>query len=335
LRKLFSQELGIAPEEIHAKGSVQHLQKGSSTGMIKQAFADTLEFLEDDIEERIGRRITIPIDKKGAEILLIHNAGEYLSWPENPSAFAIIFDAAGIDYTLSSEGVGYDAVNYGLWYDDVQLARVALRHAQIAKDLGVKKIVVGECGHAHKAISVIADRIFTGELNIPRESCMPILEDIVVNEKIKLDPSKNDFPVTLHDPCNMVRLMGVVDPQRRILRKIAPQFREMEPHGVENYCCGGGSGFAIMPSLNFPDWRSSVSARMKFKQILEAFQDLIDPSIKKMVCAPCSNCKGAIRDLLAYYNAWEKTGIAYTGLVEIIVNAMVDIKKPYIEWPDM
>jgi Fe-S oxidoreductase len=302
--------------------------------MIKQAFADTLEFLEDDIEEKIGRRITMPIDKKGAEILLIHNAGEYLSWPENPSAFAIIFDAAGIDYTLSSEIVGYDAVNYGLWYDDFQLARVALKHAQIAKDLGVKKIVVGECGHAHKAISVIADRIFTGDLNIPRESCLPILEDIVVNEKIKLDPRKNDFPVTLHDPCNMVRLMGVVEPQRRILRKIAPQFREMEPHGVENYCCGGGSGFAIMPSLNFPDWRSSVSARMKFKQILDAFQDVIDPSIKKMVCAPCSNCKGAIRDLLAYYNAWEKTGIAYTGLVEIIVNAMVDIKEPYIEWPE-
>ena len=334
LRKLFSQELGIAPEELHAKGSVQHLQKGSSTGMIQQAFADTLEFLEDDIEEKIGRRITMPIDKKGAEILLIHNAGEYLSWPENPSAFAIIFDAAGIDYTLSSEIVGYDAVNYGLWYDDVQLARVALKHAQIAKDLGVKKIVVGECGHAHKAISVIADRVFTGDLNIPRESCMPILEDIVLKEKIKLDPRKNDFPVTLHDPCNMVRLMGVVEPQRRILRKIAPQFCEMEPHGVDNYCCGGGSGFAIMPSLNFPDWRSSVSGRMKFKQILDAFQDVIDPSIKKMVCAPCSNCKGGIRDLLAYYNAWEKTGIAYTGLVEFIVNAMVDVKEPSIEWPE-
>ena len=334
LRKLFSQELGIAPEELHAKGSVQHLEKGSSTGMIQQAFADTLEFLEDDIEEKIGRRITMPIDKKGAEILLIHNAGEYLSWPENPMAFAIIFDAAGVDYTLSSEIVGYDAVNYGLWYDDVQLARVALKHAQIAKDLGVKKIVVGECGHAHKAISVIADRVFTGDLNIPRESCMPILEDIVLKEKIKLDPRKNDFPVTLHDPCNMVRLMGVVEPQRRILRKIAPQFREMEPHGVDNYCCGGGSGFAIMPSLNFPDWRSSVSGRMKFKQILDAFQDVIDPSIKKMVCAPCSNCKGGIRDLLAYYNAWEKTGIAYTGLVEFIVNAMVDVKEPYIEWPE-
>ena len=335
LRKLFSQEMGIAPEELHEKGSVQHLKKGSSTGMIRQAFIDTLEFLEDDIEEKIGKRIKMPIDKKGADILLIHNAGEYLSWPENPEAFAILFEAAGINWTLSSEVLGYDAVNYGVWYDDVQLARVALKHAQIAKDLGVKKIVVGECGHAHKAITVIADRVLIKDLNIPRESCMPLLEDIVLNEKVKLDPKKNDFPITLHDPCNMVRLMGIVEPQRRVLRKIAPKFREMTPHGVENYCCGGGSGFAIMPSVNFPDWRSSISARMKFKQILEVFQDVIDPEIKKMVCAPCSNCKGGIRDVLDYYDAWEKTGISYTGLVEIIVNAMVDIKEPFIEWPEI
>jgi hypothetical protein len=74
---------------------------------------------------------------------------------------------------------------------------------------------------------------------------------------------------------------------------------------------------------------------MKFKQILDAFQDVIDPSINKMVCAPCSNCKGAIREILNHYNAWEKCGISYTGLVEFIVNAMVDIKEPYIEWPEM
>jgi len=333
LRKLFSQELGIAPVELHEKGSVQHLKVGSSTGMIKQAFIDTLEFLEDEIEEKTGKKIKFPVDKKGAEILLIHNAGEYLSWPENPEAFAILFDAAGVDYTISSEIVGYDAVNYGLWYDDIQLARVAIKHAQIAKELGVKKIVVGECGHAHKAISVIADRVLNKELNIPRESCMPVLEDIVLNGKIKLDPSKNDFPITLHDPCNMVRLMGVVEPQRRILRKIAPKFREMIPNGVYNYCCGGGSGFAIMSSINFPDWKLNISGRMKIKQILEAFQDEIDPGINKMVCAPCSNCKGMLRDLIEYYELWERTGIHYTGLVEIIVNAMVDLKEPFIEWP--
>jgi len=334
LRKLFSQEMGIAPEELHEKGSVQQLEKGSSTGMIKQAFTDIIEFIEEEIEEKTGKKIKMPIDKKGADILLIHNAGEFLSWPENPGAFAIIFEEAGLNWTFSSEIAGYDGVNYGVWYDDAQLARVAVQHAKAAKDLGVKKIVVGECGHAHKALMVIADRVLNEDLNIPRESCLPLLEDIVMNEKIKLDPQKNNFPVTLHDPCNMVRLMGIVEPQRKILRKIAPQFREMSQQGVTNYCCGGGSGFAIMSSLNMPDWRITVSGRMKFKQILETFQDVIDPDIRKMVCAPCSNCKGSIRDIFEYYDAWEKTGIAYTGLADMIVNAMVDIKGPFIEWPD-
>jgi Fe-S oxidoreductase len=71
---------------------------------------------------------------------------------------------------------------------------------------------------------------------------------------------------------------------------------------------------------------------MKLKQILEAFQDVPNPKIKKYVCAPCSNCKGQIRDLLNYYNIGEKYNIHYGGLVELIVNAMVDIEKPFIEW---
>ena len=71
---------------------------------------------------------------------------------------------------------------------------------------------------------------------------------------------------------------------------------------------------------------------MKFKQTLEAFHDKIDPSIHKYVCAPCSNCKGAFRDGLTYYNAFEKAGIIYGGLVELIVNAMEDMEKPFIQW---
>ena len=93
-----------------------------------------------------------------------------LSATENLEAFAIIFDAAGVDWTLSSELAGYDSINYGVWYDDVQFARVALRQSQAAKALGVRKISFGECGHAHKAVIVIADRVLTGDLNIPRES---------------------------------------------------------------------------------------------------------------------------------------------------------------------
>jgi Fe-S oxidoreductase len=332
IRKLFSQEMGIAARELHEQGTVQQLRVGSSTGITPKALANIIAFMEDDIEEKTGKRIEIPVDKEGADVLLVHNAGEFLAWPENPEAFAILFDAAGIDWTLSSELAGYDAVNYGIWYDDVQAARVAVHHAEAARRLKVKKICVGECGHSHKALLVIADRILTGDLNIPRESALPLLEDLVRNGKIKLDPRRNDFLVTLHDPCNMVRLMGIVEPQRRILRTICPQFREMEPHGVENYCCGGGSGFAIMQSMNFPDWRNGVSGRMKLKQVLEAFADTPGPAQKKYVCAPCSNCKGQLRDLFEYYGATEKSGIFYGGLVELIVNAMVDLKEPYIKW---
>jgi len=332
IRKIFSQQMGIAPKEVHEKGSAQQIKAGSSTGMTPPALADILEFTEEEIEEKTGKKIKIPVDKKGAEILLLHNAGEFLAWPENLEAFAILFDAAGIDWTLSSELVGYDAVNYGVWYDDVQFTRIALRHAQAAKNLGVKKISLGECGHAHKAMIVVADRVLTGNLNIPRESAIPLMEEIVMSGRIKLEPGRNNFPVTLHDPCNMVRLMGIVEPQRRILRKIAPQFREMTPHGVENYCCGGGSGFAIIQSNNFPDWRSSVSGRMKLKQTLEAFADKPSADVKKYVCAPCSNCKGQYRELFNYYDVWEKSGIFYGGLVELIVNDMADLRQPFIQW---
>ncbi len=332
LRKLFSQELGWAPSELHDKGTMLQLQVGSSTGMSPEVLKDNVEFIDEDISEQTGLDAHTPLDVEGADVLLIHNAGEMLAWPENPGAFAIILNAAGIDWTLSTDEVGYDGVNYGLFYDDIQLARIALRHAETARKLRVNKIVMGECGHEHKSLITIADRVLTGDLAVHRESFLTLLERIVFSGKIAFDPSKNDFPVTLHDPCNIVRNLGIVEPQRRILRFLCPQFREMTPHGVDNYCCGGGSGFAIMSPNNFTDWRVSVSGRMKFKQILDAFADQPGPEVKKYVCAPCSNCKGQIRDMLDYYGALERSGITYGGLAELIVNAMVDVKEPYIQW---
>ena len=124
--------------------------------------------------------------------------------------------------------------------------------------------------------------------------------------------------MTLHDPCNEVRLMGIIEPQREIMRAICPQFREMEPHGANNYCCGGGSGFAIMSGHNFPDWRFHVTGRKKLEQILNAFSDCMDlVDSCKYLCAPCSNCKGQFRDMISYYGLWEKNKILYGGLVGI------------------
>jgi len=332
LRKLFSQEMGIAPNDLHDMGTVRQLKIGASTGMTPKALKGIVQFMEEEIEEKTNVSPKIPIDKEGADILLVHNTGEYLSWLDGPVAFSIIFNAAGLNWTLSSELFGYEATNYGLWYDDVQMARIALKHLEIAKKLGVKRIVVGECGHAHKALMVTAERLLTRDNFIPRESYLPLLEDIVCNGRIKLEPKKNDFPVTLHDPCNLVRAMGIVEPQRKILKSICPQFTEMEPHGVDNYCCGGGSGFSLISSGNFAYWRSFVAGRMKLQQVLHTFRNVIEPDVKKYVCAPCSNCKGQFRDMFTHYDVWEKCSIRYGGLVELVANAMVDVTEPLIQW---
>jgi len=334
IRKIFSQEMGIATPELHEKGSMLQMKVGSSTGMNAKAVIDNLEFIDEDFSEETGYEFKTPWDVEGADILLIHNAGEILSWPDNVAAFSIIFQAAGLSWTLSSDLAGYDNINYGVFYDDVQTARTALLHAQAAKKLGVKKIVFGECGHAHKALTVIADRIIPPGLQIPRESCFPILRDIVFSGKIKFDPERNNFPVTMHDPCNLTRLMGIIKPQRDIVHKLCPQFREMHPHGPYNYCCGGGSGFAVMSRSNITEWRCKVAGRKKFEQILNAFEDCRGPDVKKYVAAPCSNCKGQMRDLIDHYELREKEGITYAGLVELIVNAMVDVKPGFIKWED-
>ena len=332
LRKLFSQELGWAPKELHEKGTVLQLAVGSPTGLRPNVAKDNIQFLDEDFSESTGIKIKTPWDKEGADVLLLHSAGDILSFPESVVGFAIICDAAGISWTLSSEVPGYDGVNYGLFYDDVQLAKVATKHAQIARKLKVKKIVMGECGHEHKALMTVADRLLTGDLNVPRESFMTFFENIVFSGKIKFDPSKNNFPVTLHDPCNIVRNLGIVEPQRRILRYLCPQFREMTPHGVDNYCCGGGGGLAVMSDVNINDFKAGVAGRMKFKQVLEAFSDQPGAEVNKYVCAPCLNCKLQFRAIFDYYQAREKSGIFLGGLAELIVNAMVDIKKPFINW---
>jgi Fe-S oxidoreductase len=332
IRKLFSQELGINMPELHEVGTMKQLKTGSSTGMNPAGVKDIVEFAEEDIKEKTGLDIKIPFDVKDADYLVMHNAGEFLSWPENLQAFAIILHASGVKWTMSSDLLGYDSVNYGLFYDDVQYSRIAIKHFELAKKLGAKRVLQGECGHAHKASIPIADRVVPQALHVPTESSMVFLEDVVCNGKIKIDPSRNDFPVTLHDPCNLTRSMGIVQPQRNVIKAICPQFREMEPHGVNNLCCGGGSGFAVGNSMNFPAWRTRVSGRLKYKQILEAFSDQIEPETKKYVCAPCSNCKGQMRDLFTYYKAWDRCGILYGGLVELVVNAMVDVKPGFLEW---
>lgn len=332
IRKLFSQELGFNPPELHDNGTVRQLSADATTDTQADAVKNTVEAIGKRYSELTGYEFRTPWDVRGADILLIHSVFEISTWPESIAAFSIIFGKAGISWTLSSDLAEHDATNFGTFYDDVQFARTANLHMRAAKKLGVQKVVLGECGHMSKALMGIADRFLPQEVQIPRESCLPLLRDIVLSGKIRFDPARNNFPVTLHDPCNVVRFMGINRPQREILHALCPQFREMTPHGVNNYCCGGGSGFSLMSRDNIDVWRNNLSGRMKMSQICGAFSDCLPPETKKYVCTPCSSCKVQIGGMLQKGNLFQKNLMQCGGIVELIVNAMSDVNPGFITW---
>ncbi|MDD5720074.1 MAG: (Fe-S)-binding protein, partial [Candidatus Krumholzibacteria bacterium] len=68
---------------------------------------------------------------------------------------------------------------------------------------------------------------------------------------------------------------------------------------------------------------------------LDAFQDAPGPEVKKYVCAPCSNCKGQIRDLLDHYDAWARIRLHYGGLVELVANALAGVPAGFLDWDDI
>jgi Fe-S oxidoreductase len=89
-----------------------------------------------------------------------------------------------------------------------------------------------------------------------------------------------------------------------------------------------------MSRNNIEIWRNNISGRKKMAQIAGAFADCLSPEIKKYICAPCSNCKGQIREMLEHNGLLEKNSLQYGGIVELIVNAMVDVNPGFIKWEE-
>jgi Fe-S oxidoreductase len=53
---------------------------------------------------------------------------------------------------------------------------------------------------------------------------------------------QTDKRVTYHDPCDLGRHCGIYEEPRQTIRKIAPNFVEMEHHHADALCCGAGGG---------------------------------------------------------------------------------------------
>lgn len=92
-------------------------------------------------------------------------------------------------------------------------------------------------------------------------------------------------PVTFQDSCNFIRNAGYFEDSRKIMRHIASDLREMNPHGVHTYCCGVGGGHALMPE--FKKTRLATS---------KAKAEVIRRTGAETVVVACHNCEDGIKD---------------------------------------
>ena len=226
---------------------------GNNLGLPGPALADTLEGLEEDVKEETGVDVRFPLDEKGAEVLLVTPSADFFAEPHVDSliGYAKVFHAAGIRWTLSSHAS--EAGNFGLFignYD--QMRKIALRIREAALELGVKRIVVGECGHAWRVaysfwntltgIGAGGDDPFAQQLQSqldPRyKQPMHICEltwDLIERGALTFDKEANDHRiVTFHDSCNVARASrmgdtpgGQFEIPRAIIRAVANNYVEM------------------------------------------------------------------------------------------------------------
>ncbi|GFN23242.1 MAG: (Fe-S)-binding protein [Thermoanaerobacteraceae bacterium] len=305
--------IDIAPDELREKGTRKQLEMGNATGTPTAAFLDIVDFLVEEIQDTKGYKIEIPVDKKGAEYLVMHNAGDYLAFAETVMGAAEIFHAAGVDWTLNSPATGInDVVNYGVFFSDVELEKVLRAQIKTCIDLKIKTLVVGECGHAFEAFKYIMMRLVPEEERpFEVKSILELIDQWIGEGRIKVDPRKNPEPVTYHDSCKLGRLGGLYEEPRRILQACCTDFREMHPNREMSYCCGGGSGFAIMTKGDFLKFRMETYGKIKARQMEETGASI--------VALACSNCKGQFREIINYY----KLPVRFAGISELVANALV------------
>lgn len=309
--------IGLTPAKMTATQETD-ARFGNGEGIKPETAGEIIRFLEGELLAEYGVPIRIPIDQK-AEVLFVTAAGEILSNPETLMGCAAFFHAAGIDWTMSSRA--FDAANFGLFTgDDAHMRRKNKLLHEACMDLRVKKLVIGECGHAYRVATRIGGPNYWGR-DIPYRitSIFIVAAEVIRRRGVKLDRTRNVMPVTYHDPCNYARSTGLIEEPRQVLRACAGDFREMVPNRDYNWCCGGGGGLAVLDGSegvlreknSFHEFRMTRAGREKLEQI--------DRTRARYVAAPCGNCKRQIGQLMGHHNR----GVEVGGVFDLVGKAIV------------
>jgi Fe-S oxidoreductase len=282
---------------------------GNNLGLPEPALRDTLDGLEEDVKDATGVDVRFPLDEKGADVLLVTPSADFFAEPhvDGLIGYAKVFHAAGISWTLSS--YASEAANFSLFignHDNLQ--KVAERIREAALDLGVKRIVVGECGHAWRVAysfwnTLIGPFDFLDPRHPAPQHICEVTWDLIGRGALTLDPSANDDKVvTYHDSCNVSRASRMGDVPggqfaipRAIIRACANRFVDMAPEtiGETTFCCGGGGGLLTDDLLEL-----RVKGALPRMQ---ALQQVVDEHGVNYLAAICAICKSQFTKVLPYY----------------------------------
>jgi Fe-S oxidoreductase len=284
------------------------LQTGNNMAIPTDEFISTLAWLEDELRDEVqDPQAVIPLNKPDVDILYTLNPREPKFFPLSISAMAKVFYAAKERWTLST--AMYDVTNYAYFTGNTgEAATIAGRLYNEMQNLRAKRCVLAECGHGSRAFRWEAPNYLQRSFPFDTLTSVELLAEYVRDGRINLDKGKNPECVTLHDPCNLVREGGIVDEQRYVLSRAVSSFVEMTPHGVDNFCCGGGGGQLSMSEYG--------DRRMK---IAEMKADQIRRTGAITVVAPCHNCV----DQLIQINNKFKLGVNIKTLGEVVADALV------------
>ena len=132
---------GLAPKPL-MDAVKNYYEFGNQMAVTKEEFLETCEWMEEETaEEMLG--LKIPVDKEGAEMMYTINAREAKFYPQDIAEAAMIFHAAGENWTMPS--MGWDDTNLGMFAGEMKsAAHVAKLVYDAAERLGVKKIGVTE-----------------------------------------------------------------------------------------------------------------------------------------------------------------------------------------------
>jgi Fe-S oxidoreductase len=301
-------EIGIAPRALVVSTREQLAGVTGNTSAIPvPALLDGLEFLSEEMQEEKGVDVPFPIDQEGAEYLFLPAVSDFLMEADTLMGNAAVFRATGDSWTI---GTGYyDGINYGLFYSDHVMEHVLKKIRAEAERLKVKKILIGECGHASRTAKYFYPTFCGGRDALPVLNIMEYTHQAWKEGRLKLDPNVITERVTYHDPCNIARPGWIVEQPRELLKAFCKNYVEMTPNRRDNICCGGGGGTVSIDEIR--PYRTSVGGRVK--------ADQIRATGAKYCVAPCANCKKQLRELM------EDQGVdcQIVGLHDLLYKAIV------------